>query len=161
MTKWIYYSNSLSFLVVPSCKPDQKIQYGVSRNEQIRIRCEVEAEPSNDLTFRWTLNTSGSETSVEWASFTVNATTSIATYRPESSLDYGTLACMAQNSIGIQNKPCTYSIVPAGKYKFYSHYYYCHRYFFIYYYSFCISIRCDHSNLCYLPVSFSLSIHGF
>ena len=103
-------------LVAPSCKPGQKLQYGVSRNEQIRIRCEVDAEPSNDLTFRWTLNTSGNgETSVEWASFTVNATTSIATYRPESSLDYGTLSCLAQNSIGIQNKPCIYSVVPAGK----------------------------------------------
>nr|XP_046913733.1 nephrin-like isoform X2 [Dermatophagoides farinae] len=100
----------------PSCKPGQKLQYGVSRNEQIRIRCEVDAEPSTDLTFRWTLNTSGSgETSVEWASFTVNATTSIATYRPESSLDYGTLSCLAQNSIGIQNKPCIYSVVPAGR----------------------------------------------
>nr|XP_027203563.1 probable serine/threonine-protein kinase DDB_G0282963 isoform X1 [Dermatophagoides pteronyssinus] len=100
----------------PSCKPGQKLQYGVSRNEQIRIRCEVDAEPSNDLTFRWTLNTSGNgETSVEWASFTVNATTSIATYRPESSLDYGTLSCLAQNSIGIQNKPCIYSVVPAGR----------------------------------------------
>nr|XP_046913735.1 uncharacterized protein LOC124494581 isoform X4 [Dermatophagoides farinae] len=102
----------------PSCKPGQKLQYGVSRNEQIRIRCEVDAEPSTDLTFRWTLNTSGSgETSVEWASFTVNATTSIATYRPESSLDYGTLSCLAQNSIGIQNKPCIYSVVPADNRK--------------------------------------------
>ena len=110
---YLFYSIS----VAPSCKPGQKLQYGVSRNEQIRIRCEVDAEPSTDLTFRWTLNTSGSgETSVEWASFTVNATTSIATYRPESSLDYGTLSCLAQNSIGIQNKPCIYSVVPAGKY---------------------------------------------
>ena len=93
------------------------MQYGVSRNEQIRIRCEVDAEPSNGLTFRWTLNTSGSETSSEWASFTVNATTSIATYRPENSLDYGTLACVAQNSIGSQSEPCIYNVVPAGKIK--------------------------------------------
>ena len=104
------------FLVAPVCAKGQKIQYGVSRNEQTRIRCEVDAEPSNGLTFRWTLNTSGSETSVEWASFTVNATTSIATYRPENSLDYGTLACIAQNSIGSQSEACLYNVVPAGKF---------------------------------------------
>lgn len=87
----------------------------MSRNEQVRIRCEVDAEPPTGLTFHWTLNTSGAETSVEWAEFTVNDTTSIATYRPESSLDYGTLACYAQNAIGKQSEPCVYNVVPAGK----------------------------------------------
>lgn len=106
---------SLSQTVAPVCVEGQKTQYGVSRNEQIRIRCEVDAEPSLGLTFRWTLNASGSETSTEWASFTNNATTSIATYRPESSLDYGTLSCVAQNSIGQQVEACVYSVVPAGK----------------------------------------------
>ena len=39
-----------------------------------------------------------------------------ATYSPRSRLGYGTLFCIAENSIGIQRDPCTFSIVEAGKF---------------------------------------------
>lgn len=38
-----------------------------------------------------------------------------ATYSPRSRLGYGTLYCLAENSIGVQRDPCTFSIVEAGK----------------------------------------------
>ena len=38
-----------------------------------------------------------------------------ATYSPRSRLGYGTLFCLAENSIGVQRDPCTYTIVEAGK----------------------------------------------
>lgn len=39
-----------------------------------------------------------------------------ATYSPRSRLGYGTLFCLAENSIGVQRDPCTFSIVEAGKF---------------------------------------------
>ena len=38
-----------------------------------------------------------------------------ASYSPRSRLGYGTLFCLAENSIGVQRDPCTFNIVEAGK----------------------------------------------
>ncbi|KPM04582.1 hypothetical protein QR98_0030320 [Sarcoptes scabiei] len=46
------------FLVAPVCKPTQKIIYGIARNEQAIVSCEVEAEPVNFIKFRWFFNNS-------------------------------------------------------------------------------------------------------
>ncbi|KAF7490044.1 B-cell receptor CD22 [Sarcoptes scabiei] len=42
----------------PVCKPTQKIIYGIARNEQAIVSCEVEAEPVNFIKFRWFFNNS-------------------------------------------------------------------------------------------------------
>ena len=47
--------------------------------------------------------------------FVVNGTESIVNYTPMNELDYGTLLCWANNSIGIQDRPCVFHIVAAGK----------------------------------------------
>ncbi|KAJ9597409.1 hypothetical protein L9F63_011730, partial [Diploptera punctata] len=39
----------------------------------------------------------------------------ILRYTPVSELDYGTLSCWAQNSIGPQTTPCVFQVVAAGK----------------------------------------------
>lgn len=39
-----------------------------------------------------------------------------ATYSPRSRLGYGTLFCLAENSIGVQRDPCAFNIVEAGKF---------------------------------------------
>lgn len=38
------------------------------------------------------------------------------TYMPRTRVGYGTLYCLAENSIGIQRDPCTFNIVEAGMY---------------------------------------------
>jgi hypothetical protein len=40
---------------------------------------------------------------------------SILRYTPVSELDYGTLSCWAQNTIGTQTSPCVFQVVAAGK----------------------------------------------
>lgn len=42
--------------------------------------------------------------------------TSVASYTPRNSSDYGTLMCIGTNSVGTQYVPCVFHIVPAGKY---------------------------------------------
>lgn len=48
--------------------------------------------------------------------FTHNyVTTSYATYKPRTENDYGQLLCVARNSIGKQETPCIFQVVP-GKF---------------------------------------------
>ncbi|KAJ6222750.1 hypothetical protein RDWZM_001295, partial [Blomia tropicalis] len=56
-------------------------------------------------------------TSMNSGSFNQNGPSvarSNATYSPRSRLGYGTLYCLAENSIGVQRDPCTFNIVEAG-----------------------------------------------
>lgn len=46
----------------------------------------------------------------------VSTARSNATYSPRIRLGYGTLFCLAENSIGVQRDPCTFTIVEAGKF---------------------------------------------
>lgn len=98
--------------VTPVCKPGQTIIYGVARNEKVNITCEVEAEPHNEMSFKWLFN--NSLDTFEVRTFVVNGSQSTATYVPQSRSNYGTLLCWAQNSIGKQKEPCAFSIVAAG-----------------------------------------------
>lgn len=98
--------------VAPVCKPGQTIIYGVARNERVNISCEVEAEPDNEMSFRWQFNNSVDTFDVRM--FVVNGSQSTATYTPQTRSNYGTLYCWAQNSIGKQKEPCAFSIVAAG-----------------------------------------------
>lgn len=40
---------------------------------------------------------------------------SILSYAPHSPQEYGTIECIAKNTIGLQQKPCKYHIIQAGK----------------------------------------------
>lgn len=74
--------------------------------------CEVDSDPQN-VTFQWFLNNSSK--TIEIKSFTTNGTNSVASYSPKSRFDYGTLLCWATNTLGRQNKPCIFYVIPAGK----------------------------------------------
>lgn len=50
--------------------------------------------------------------------YIINGTRSIATISPRSPQDYGLLMCWASNTMGRQREPCTFRIVPAGKFMF-------------------------------------------
>lgn len=59
----VFYTYSLFFFFgrfadKPVCKHDQKLTYGVARNENTEIVCEVDAYPAPDV-FKWTFNKTG------------------------------------------------------------------------------------------------------
>ena len=47
-----------SFSDKPFCKPDQVQVYGVAKREQIKVSCDVIANPSLGLKFEWVFNSS-------------------------------------------------------------------------------------------------------
>lgn len=96
----------------PVCKKRQNLVYGVARDEEAEISCEVEADPP-ELSFKWALNNSVETFDVK--TFVVNGTVSVATYRPRWKHSYGLLYCWAANSIGTQREPCAFHIIPAGE----------------------------------------------
>ena len=98
----------------PVCIPEGVKVYGVAKEEKVRIRCQVAANPAN-LTFRWTFNNSAEIKAVAESKFDGNGTVSLFSYRPERELDYGTLMCWSRNAVGEQQKPCVFHIIAAGK----------------------------------------------
>lgn len=102
---------------VPKCKKPDLTIIGASIEELLHVLCQVDADP-NRVKFSWQFNNSAGE-SLKVSSDvyrTVNKTNSELTYKPLSDLDYGTLICWADNTIGRQFEPCVFHLVPAGKY---------------------------------------------
>ena len=104
----------LDIKYLPVCVPEGVKVYGVAKEENVRIRCQVAANPSN-LTFRWTFNNSAEIKDVARAKFSMNQSVSLFSYKPERELDYGTLMCWSRNAIGEQQKPCVFHIIAAGR----------------------------------------------
>ncbi|XP_075223938.1 neural cell adhesion molecule 1-like [Lycorma delicatula] len=97
----------------PVCKSDEPIVVGASLDEMLKVKCEVNADPS-DVSFFWQFNNSGESFEVSSTRFvTNNGTTSELMYTPSSERDYGTLTCWGKNSIGRQLEPCIFQVVPA------------------------------------------------
>ncbi|XP_065222617.1 hemicentin-1-like isoform X2 [Planococcus citri] len=99
---------------VPKCKKPELTIIGASLGEVLYVLCQVDADP-NKVKFLWQFNNSaGESTKVSNSMYkTINKTTSELTYKPLSDLDYGTLICWADNTIGRQLEPCVFHLVPA------------------------------------------------
>ncbi|GFS64993.1 hypothetical protein TNIN_151131 [Trichonephila inaurata madagascariensis] len=110
------HTNKSAGIYAPICKSDQKLLYGVARHEPVKVTCEVEADPSR-ANFTWKFN--NSVESMDVLSFASEDSISIATYIPRTEYDYGTLLCWGKNSVGTQKEPCVFTVIPAGKAKFY------------------------------------------
>ncbi|XP_054714278.1 hemicentin-2-like [Uloborus diversus] len=104
---------TLNISHAPVCKENQQITYVVGLNESVTVRCEVEAVPP-DVTFKWEFsNTVHKHYNLQ---HTNDRVVSLATYRPVTSADYGTLFCWANNSIGHQQSSCFFTVIaPACK----------------------------------------------
>ncbi|XP_066997421.2 nephrin-like [Anabrus simplex] len=99
----------------PVCSEKQQKVYGAARLEEIQVVCEVDANPPATL-FRWFFNNSAVQTlEVKSVSSAPGGGSSIASYKPQSERDYGTLLCWGRNELGSQDAPCVFHIVPAGK----------------------------------------------
>lgn len=90
---------------------------GASRGETLDIACRVEADPPAH-NFRWKFNNSGETLEVAPGRFSMEKSNglSVLRYTPITELDYGTLSCWADNSVGTQTRPCFFQLVAAGEY---------------------------------------------
>lgn len=111
-TSLIYFL--FGYIDAPTCRHEKVVVVGASRSESLEIICEVDADPPAD-SFRWKFNNSGETLDVGPERFTSNGSVSVLKYTPIADLDYGTLSCWAQNSIGLQATPCVYQLVAAGE----------------------------------------------
>lgn len=96
------------------CRPGLTRYFGVSRAENVEITCQVEANPSTDVGYKWYFNNSAETIEVPRARYNNTSAASVLTYKPLASLDYGTLLCYASNAAGIQSEPCVFHILTAG-----------------------------------------------
>lgn len=99
----------------PVCRPGLIRHFGVSRHENVEVACQVEANPVTDMSYKWFLNNSAETIEVPRHRYNNNQTTSLLSYKPAASLDYGTLLCYATNSAGAQQEPCVFHILTAGR----------------------------------------------
>ena len=44
-----------------------------------------------------------------------NSSSSVLSYTPLTSMDFGTIMCTASNMVGPQRKPCVFHIIMAGR----------------------------------------------
>lgn len=98
----------------PVCGRQDRTQHSVAKLENAEVSCRVDANPPK-VTFRWTFNNTAEAIDVPDGRFVVVGTESRVNYTPMNELDYGTLLCWANNSIGVQARPCVFHIVAAGK----------------------------------------------
>ena len=67
--------------------------------------------------YRWTFNNSAEAKEVEKHFIRTNGTTSLLTFTPTRTLEYGTLMCWSRNGVGEQRDPCIFHIIAAGEQK--------------------------------------------
>ncbi|KAF9794888.1 hypothetical protein SFRURICE_005123 [Spodoptera frugiperda] len=99
----------------PVCAQPSPLLIGARLDEQLRVRCTVNADPA-DVTFYWQFNNSGESFQVSPARYvSTGGTSSELRYRAASERDYGALLCRATNAVGRQKRPCVFQIVPAAR----------------------------------------------
>ncbi|XP_024936549.1 nephrin isoform X2 [Cephus cinctus] len=99
----------------PVCRTREVTIIGASLEESVKVRCEVDADPS-EVDFVWEFNNSGENFEVAPAKFDGNnGTMSELVYTPVSERDYGALTCWGRNVIERQETPCIYQVIPAVK----------------------------------------------
>ncbi|XP_022249071.1 kin of IRRE-like protein 3 [Limulus polyphemus] len=106
-------SNSIFLRVqyAPVCVPQQTFVYRAALNDPVQVTCELRSDPT-DIIFSWLFNNSYNNHEV--VTFVSKGTVSTATYTPKSKYEFGTLLCAGSNSVGEQQNPCSFSIIPAG-----------------------------------------------
>ncbi|XP_074600004.1 uncharacterized protein LOC141854281 [Brevipalpus obovatus] len=97
---------------IPTCKTMRKHPMAIAKTEKAQIACEVNSDPEN-VTFKWFLNNSSDIVEIS-SPIISNGTFSSISYSPKNRYGYGTLLCLAENSVGKQKEPCVFHIIPAG-----------------------------------------------
>lgn len=98
---------------VPRCKEGQESRDIIAATgETLRLQCQIEADPRDNVRYSWTRNSSLGDVS---AVTNPRPTSSSLEYVARADEDFGTLACWASNSVGRQKSPCTFNLVPASE----------------------------------------------
>ena len=87
---------------------------GVGKHEEARVVCHVDGNPP-PTDFFWEFNSTSEFRPLPEENVIVDGSVSIATYVPESEMDYGTLLCWGRNELGKQRRACVFNIIPAGE----------------------------------------------
>ncbi|KAH8023049.1 hypothetical protein HPB51_010825 [Rhipicephalus microplus] len=106
------------FPYAPRCAPNQRHEYHAALHQAVLVHCRVEAEPAAPTLFGWTFAGGPHEQALTLLDHTrsANGLESHIRYVPRSELDYGTLACLASNPVGVAATPCFFSVLaPAPK----------------------------------------------
>ncbi|XP_037796427.1 opioid-binding protein/cell adhesion molecule-like [Penaeus monodon] len=103
----------LSIRYLPVCVGGPQA-VAVAEGEDVRLTCEVDAQPEDNLHFTWYFNNTLDTVEVERHRIEVRPGHSFLDYTPRSSRDYGTLSCWATNEVGTQADPCRFTVVEAG-----------------------------------------------
>lgn len=103
-----------SFPDPPRCRKGFEImRVGGLPFETIVVQCAVDAVPEVTK-FSWTYNTSRGVFAVQGDKINNRGDISLLHFTPSTD-DIESLSCWASNSIGQQEKPCLFLIVPAGE----------------------------------------------
>nr|XP_045585597.1 neurotrimin-like [Procambarus clarkii] len=102
----------LDIMYPPECMVDKPTVLAVGRGERVNISCRVASNPPR-ATFHWRLNGSERTYTSKGEPLPWGHLASHYTFVGASDKDYGMLHCWANNSIGIQDNPCVFQIIPA------------------------------------------------
>ena len=75
--------------------------------------CQVESNPP-EVEFKWTFNNSAEMIKVPVGRSQDNRSSSVLSYTPLTTMDFGTIMCTAMNMVGTQKNPCVFHIIMAG-----------------------------------------------
>ncbi|XP_028031278.1 hemicentin-1 [Bombyx mandarina] len=110
-------SNPVTLLVryAPVCaeRRDGEL-FGALKHETVSLHCSVDANPAL-VSFHWTFNNSGEQTEIPPRLYSSHGHTSTLNYTPTTDMEYGTLACFGENTVGQQKVPCLFQLVAAGR----------------------------------------------
>ncbi|XP_042212860.1 protein turtle homolog A-like [Homarus americanus] len=104
---------TLDIMYPPECMVDKPTVLAVGRGERVNISCRVASNPAR-ATFHWRLNGSVNTYTSKGEPMQWGHLVSHYTFLGTSDKDYGMLHCWANNSIGVQDSPCVFQIIPAG-----------------------------------------------
>ncbi|KAK8403324.1 hypothetical protein O3P69_000444 [Scylla paramamosain] len=112
-----YFSMSLLSLLAdsPRCVLTPGV-VGAALGQVTNVTCRVEADPPN-VTFMWSFSNAARHSRsrpIDRDMYTTSGLTSVLQYKPTTVRDYGTLSCYANNTVGTQREPCTFTLVTAG-----------------------------------------------
>jgi len=103
---------NLDINYVPECTSGKVTVYKGFVSQQLSVKCQVRANPSSALTFRWTFNSSVDNYEQEDWHPEGNLVTSVATFTPHSEDQFGTISCSADTAVGQQKTPCRFLTIP-------------------------------------------------